>query len=258
MLSIISYIPGSRHGSWRISSMITAMVCILSATTALAHSATASDGQEGKIHDYVFKVGNFDKISVNDLVDVVYTCHPDSAGYAAYRGEEDFCDSFIFTNTNGKLRIQVTTEDAGKKGLPVIHLYSDFLSSAENTSDGTLRIESPAPCPEFSAKQEGNGTVIVENVIASKVNGSLYTGMGTVIISGNSHSANFKMLGTGTIQADRLKSDDVTCRILGSGSIGCWPAATLCVRGIGSTKIYYKGSPEISKKGGGKLIPLPD
>lgn len=66
------------------------------------------------------------------------------------------------------------------------------------------------------------------------------------------------MVGTGTISADRLEADVVQCKILGSGSIGCWPLQKLNVRGIGSTKVYYKGDPQVKKSGGGKLYPLPE
>ncbi|MDE6787366.1 MAG: DUF2807 domain-containing protein, partial [Muribaculaceae bacterium] len=59
-----------------------------------------------------------------------------------------------------------------------------------------------------------------------------------------------------TIQADRLEAVNVNCKMLGNGSIGCWPVEKLKIMGIGNTKIYYKGSPEIEKKGGGKLFPL--
>ncbi|MDE5645853.1 MAG: hypothetical protein K2I45_09485, partial [Muribaculaceae bacterium] len=40
---------------------------------------------------------------------------------------------------------------------------------------------------------------------------------------------------------------------LGTGSIGCWPERALDVRGIGTTKIYYRGDPRIKKVGGARL-----
>lgn len=209
------------------------------------------------LHDYVFSVGDFDRLSVLDNVNVVYRCVPDSAGYAAYRGERDFADSFIFSNKKGDLHIQVTTEDVGKAGLPTIYVYSDFLLSASNSSDFTLRIESPTPVSQFKCSQIGNGSVIVEGLRATRAEGMLNTGMGKVTISGTCKTAVYKMVGTGSINADRLKAEQVQCTIFGSGSIGCWPLQQLKVKGLGSTKIYYKGSPTIKKSGGGKLIPLP-
>lgn len=210
------------------------------------------------LHDYVFQVGEFDRLAVVDNVNVVYRCNPDSTGYVAYRGEKDFCDAFILTNKNGKLKIQVTTEDVGKPGLPQIMVYSDFLTDVENSGDFTLTIESPAPTPSFKAKVIGNGTLIVNNLRTTRFDGSMVAGMGKLITSGTASSASFKIMGTGFIIADRLKSKEVKCTLaLGTGYIGCWPTDLLTVNGLGSTKIYYKGDPQIKKRGNGKLFPLP-
>ncbi len=228
------------------------------AVSAIGFAQDRGIGTKEKPRRFEQHLGQFDKIKVTDNVNVVYRNLPDSTGMAVYWGEEDFADAFIFTNKNGSLRIQVTTEDVGRPGLPTIYIYSDFITLAENAADFTLRIESMAPCPEFKAVEVGNGTVIVDDVKANKVNATLNTGNGTLNLSGQCGEATFRMIGTGLIQADLLKADRVHCRILGSGSIGCWPLETLDVKGLGSTKIYYKGAPEIKKSGTGKLCPIPE
>lgn len=210
------------------------------------------------INTYNVEVGQFDKLKVCDNVTVVYRCLPDSSGFIQYRGDKQFADAFIITPKDGNLKIQVSTEDLGHPDLPVLYVYSDFLTSVENASNFTLMVDNPAPCAEFKAIQIGNGTLMVENVKANKVTASLATGNGTVNISGSCQDAVLKMVGTGMISADRLEAAKVQCRILGSGSIGCDPLETLAVRGLGSTKIYYKGDPKIKKSGGGKLYPLPE
>ena len=63
------------------------------------------------------------------------------------------------------------------------------------------------------------------------------------------------MAGTGTIQADMLKATDVTCQYVGGGSISTYPLNNLTAKGIGSTRIHYRGNPKIKHRGGGKLIP---
>lgn len=221
-----------------------------------ARGARQTMQQTERLNEYIFEVGAFHKLRVLDNVNVVYRCVPDSAGFAAYRGEEDFRDAFIFTNNNGTLRVQVTTEDINKPGLPTIYLYSDYLTEAENSSLFTLKIENPAPCAEFKVRQEGNGTIIADGINSTKVTAALATGMGNVIVAGTCSNAELKMVGTGVIQADRLKAQSVKCLIVGSGSIGCWAEDKLSVKGIGSTKIYYKGNPEVKKTGGGKLFPV--
>ena len=229
---------------------------LLSILTLLLFFCLPFRAQE--VYLYEIELGQFDKVNVTDNVNVVYRCLPDSTGFAQFTGKPEFADAFILTRKdNGSLRIQVSTEDVGAPDLPILYIYSDFLRSVENSSSFTLTVESLAPCAEFKATQVGNGKINIDNVRASKVVAALNTGNGSVNISGSCETAIFKMIGTGLISADRLEADNVQCRILGTGSIGCWPLETLSIKGLGSTKIYYKGKPEIKKSGGGKLFELP-
>lgn len=225
-------------------------------TAFMAFSAFAALAQEAET--YSVEVGQFDKLKVSDNVNVVYRCLSDSTGMVQFKGAKQFADAFILTPKDGTLKIQVSTEDVGHPDLPVLYVYSDFLTSAENASNFNLTIEDPAPCAEFKATQVGNGTLTVEGLKTNRLNAAINTGNGSVNLSGAAQEANFKMVGTGIISADRLEAVNVKCTILGSGSIGCWPLETLSVKGLGSTKIYYKGDPKIKKSGGGKLFPLPE
>lgn len=207
---------------------------------------------------YKVEVGQFDKLKVTDNVNVVYRCLPDSSGWVQYRGAKEFADAFIITPKNGTLRIQVTTEDVGHPDLPTLYIYSDFLTSVENSSSFNVTIENPAPCAEFKAKEIGNGSINVENIKANIIKASLTTGNGSVNISGSRQKAEVQMIGTGIISIDRLEAQTVECKALGSGTIGCWPLERLVTKGIGSTKVYYKGDPVIKKSGRCKLYPLPE
>lgn len=211
-----------------------------------------------EVQNYKFEVGQFNKLRVLDNVNVIYRNNPDSTGFVQYRGNKEFADAFILTPKKGELKVQVSTEDVGNPDLPTLFVYSDFLSAVENSSKFTVRVEEMAPCAEFSAKQIGNGRIEIDNVKANVVNATIATGNGSVSIGGTCKDAVLKMVGTGTILADRLKATFVTCKILGAGSIGCWAVDKLNVSGIGSTKIYYKGTPEVKKTGGGKLFELPE
>lgn len=207
---------------------------------------------------YKIEVGQFNKLKVSDNVNVVYRCVPDSTGWVQYRGSKEFGDAFILTPKNGTLRIQVSTEDVGSPELPTLYVYSDFLTSVENSSDCTLTVENPAPCAEFSAKEIGNGHIVVEGLRANIAKAAVTTGNGTVTLSGSCRDAMCQMVGTGVIAADRLEAQNVQCKILGGGTIACWAVEKLNSKGIGSTKIYYKGDPVIKKQGGGSIFPLPE
>ena len=223
----------------------------------MALLSICSYAQNSRLKDYALKVGQFDRIKIDDNVNVVYRQNPDSTGYVAYRGEEEFADAFIVSVNKGQLRVQVDTEDVGKPNLPTLYVYSDFLTCVTNSSAFEVRVSDLAPCPEFKVVLIGNGTITVDDIRANRLVAKLATGNGTINLSGKVEDTNLDMVGTGTIQADRLESLQVTCHIMGSGTIGCWPVDLLKVKGIGSTKIYYKGEPEVKKSGGGKLFQIP-
>lgn len=227
-------------------------------TLLLALVSLSAAAQSQKLNDYVLNVGQFDKIRIDDNVNVVYRQDPDSTGCVSFRAGEEFADAFIFTVNNGTLRVQVTTEDVDKEGLPTLHLFSDFLTSVNSSSAFNVLVTDLAPCPELKIKLEGNGTITVDEIKATKLSAGLNTGNGSINLSGDVSQATYSMVGTGTIQADRLRAAKIDCRIMGSGTICCWPLEKLCVKGLGSTKIYYKGDPAVKKTGGGKLFRIPE
>lgn len=207
---------------------------------------------------YRLEIGRFDKVKITDNVNVVYKSAPDSTGIAVFEGRQEFANAFIFTNSKGKLLIQVNTEDVNNPELPVLYIYSDYLTDIENSSEFTATVNNTVSVPSFSAKQIGNGKIVARDLNAGEVNAHLATGKGVISLAGSCDRATYKMVGTGLIEAGDLKALEVKCSILGTGDIICWPEKKLDVRGIGTTNIYYKGNPEIKKVGGGKLKPIND
>ena len=205
---------------------------------------------------FTLPIGQFSKLSVDDNVNVVYVGADGSPSRVVYEGDKKYRNAFFIKHNGNKLRIQVETMFVDDPELPTLHVYSDFLENASLSSESTLTLKSVAPGSKLDLSVMGNGSIIADNIRATKVGASIKSGNGTISVSGHAQTANFTMLGNGTIQADRLEAVNVNCKMLGQGSIGCWPTEELKVRGIGNTKIYYKGSPKIDKKGGGRLFPL--
>lgn len=229
---------------------------ILTATLAIFVSTAFAAPRDEEMKEYSVEVGQFTAIKLQDNVNVVYRCNPDSTGMVYYKGVEDFANAFIFSNNGKQLKIQVNTEDVGKVGMPTLYVYSDFLERVSNYSEYNITVENPAPCPIFTATLVGNGSVSVSGIKSTEVKGKITAGGGTITLEGNCGKATLQMTGAGVIQADQLKAGEVNCKIFGGGSIGCDPIRELIVKGIGSTKIYYRGEPQIHHKGGGKLIQI--
>lgn len=205
------------------------------------------------------EIGDFQKLKITSNLNVVYRNVKDSIGYARYLVVNDKDANINFLNKGkGTLRVYESDTQWENKNNTVIYVYSNFLTSVESSSDLTVSIENPAPCASFSINLIGNGIIVVENVKCDHLSASQTTGRGNIVVTGNCVEASFKMVGTGTISADRLQAEDVKCSILGTGTIGCWPIDNLSVKGLGTTKIYYKGKPNIKKVGGGKLFEIPE
>lgn len=204
-----------------------------------------------EVNTYTIRVDEFSKLKVLDDIAVNYVCDADSAGYVSFECEDSFADAFLFTNKGGTLKVQIHTDYTDKADqLPVVKVYSTYLTSAENQSKHTLTLSNITPCPEISLKQVGNGSIVADDLKATKVKAKISTGNGVISLSGDCDFASFDMVGTGKIIADELMSDEVSCTIFGTGSIGCWPIEKLHVKGMGSTTVYYKGTPRTIKKSG--------
>ena len=215
-------------------------------------------GISSQAETYTVETGQFEKLKINGNLRLVYSNKPDSTGLARYEAPEGNNEIFSFSiKKDGTLKVQPSDEKWGQSDLPVVYVYSDFLSSVESFSELTVDIAKLSPVSNFSVTQVGNGTITVDNLKCNTVKASINTGNGSIYLSGDCVTANFMMVGSGLISADRLAAENVKCRVIGTGSIGCWPLDNLTVTGLGSTKIYYKGKPNIKKTLGGKLYELP-
>ena len=207
------------------------------------------------VKDFLKDIGNFHKINVINSVNVVYTHSTDTLGHVAYSTTPELAESIFISNNKGDLKIEIDGENVDFSKLPTIYVSSPMVDRVVNNGDFNVRIESDAKVENFTARLAGNGSIVVSNLDAEYVNARIVTGMGTIIISGKCDDADFRMAGTGTIQADMLKATDVTCQYVGGGSISTYPLNNLTAKGIGSTRIHYRGNPKIKHRGGGKLIP---
>lgn len=206
---------------------------------------------------YELNVNEFHELKVVDGINVIYSCNPDSAGLAVFTCPSSQASAFIFNNKNGKLSMQVSTENVGMADKPVVHVYSTYLTNVENSGDSLVKVLNVAKGPKFAAKLIGNGRIAVSGVEATEVGASIQTGNGMLVISGKCDHAKFNFTGTGVIQADGLETQTASIKAGGTGSIGVWATKSFTMMGMGSTKIYYKGTPEIKNRSVGlKAIPM--
>lgn len=225
---------------------------LLVAFTSMALSALCA----GRWHE--LKVGAFAALEVVNNIRVTCKFLPDSVGYVRYFTEDDKADAVILDRSKpSRLKVMASPDFADKtEQIPHIYVYTDMLESVQSDSEKSVTVINPAKCAKFKAVLIGNGLLEVTGLDAHRVVGVLATGNGRVKLSGHGEDTLLKLTGTGTIEAHDLSADKVTCHVFGGGEIYCFPKE-IVLKGLGSTRVYYRGTPEkITKSGLGKLLPL--
>jgi len=203
---------------------------------------------------YRLDVKDFSELQVVDDINVVHRCSTDSAGMAVFTCRPEVVSQLMFSNNDkGKLKIQVNNDDSPITDVPTITVYSNYILSVENSGDSTLTVVSPAPGAQFKARIVGNGTVVVSDIHATRVEGSLDTGRGHLVMTGKANTTKLSNIGTGRIEAGGLETDKCSVIILGTGPVDCYVTSELTVKGLGSGKVYVKGKPKIKKRSLGSV-----
>lgn len=218
---------------------------IAAAATLLSISAVAqSDIADGR---YTLSVGDFTSLHVANGINVEYVADSDSAGIATYYTGQYKPGVFIFeNNSKGKLKIELTTDIAvaPMTNIPTVRVYSQFLQEARNDGDSTLILLKVASTPKLKLRLIGNGKIQADSLDITTVDANINTGSGTIYLSGICSEANLKCTGTGLIDAEWLTSSKANCTIIGTGSIRCnIPEGPLKIKGSGTGKVYYRGTP---------------
>ena len=209
--------------------------------------------------DYELNVKPFEELQVVNGINVTYRCNTDSAGYVRFSCDPDISSMVLFSNNKNKLKIELSDEitDAQRQRLPTVTVFSAFLSKVENSGDSTVYIDTPSPAATFKARIVGNGTLIARGLHATTVEGKIATGHGHLVLAGEAQTVKLYNTGTGTIEAGTIKATTGRCSIYGTGSVDCWVTNELTVMGLGSGKIYLKGSPTTKNRTLGiKVIPV--
>lgn len=202
-----------------------------------------------EVHRYEMKFGEFHELRTTDGINVEYHTDSSRAGLAEFFTDASLASAIMFQHKNGKLTISLASRDTVYTNLPTVRVYSSFLSVAKNEGDSTMTINRPAPGPKFQAKVEGNGQLIIKDITTTQLTAEVITGKGSIIVNGKATSAKYTIAGSGAVKATEVEADEVSATVAGTGTVYCWPVKKLSVGGLGSGKVYYRGTPaEIKKK----------
>lgn len=210
---------------------------------------------QAQTKDYALKIGDFKELTVAHNVNVNYVQNLDSAGYAVYSCNPKYASALTFTNSNGKMKIEIISDNPVEQFLPTITVYSTSLQKATNLGDSTLCVKAAGPINSLSLKVIGNGRIEASKIHSAKLSMAVEAGSGHVFANGKTSEAKYTLASTGSIEAGQVEADDVKCWTFGTGSIDCNAKESLTVYGATSGTIYYIGNPKIKKRCvGAKLI----
>lgn len=214
------------------------------ASIAVAVCGLSSSAQ---VSDYSLQFADFDELKVANGVNVDYYCDINRAGKVEFTADKSLASAVAFECKDGKLIVKLTDKENTPTNLPTVRVYSTYLTSVTNESDSMVRVMSVAPCARFNCKLSGDGSMSIRNVKANIVNASNIAGDGTLMIYGTANTANLKLVGPGSIQADELVAKDVNCTSDISGVISCYATEKLTCGGVGGT-VKYRGEPVVKKR----------
>ncbi|MGM9868910.1 MAG: GIN domain-containing protein [Sodaliphilus sp.] len=203
-------------------------------------------------------VGDFTALNVGNSINVIYCANKEKAGVAEFDVPVGKVNPFIFKNNEGKLSLQLYDYSLSK-GIPTVRLYSSMLQEVVNQSDSTIIIENNESLPTFSAKTYNNGTIKIYGLNTTTTMLRETTGKGFIYVEGTTTTLKCSIVGTGSIDALRLKATDISCSLRGTGHVYCQSAGgKLNIKGMGSGKVHYTGTPsKISVKKLGSLKAIP-
>lgn len=203
-------------------------------------------------------VGDFTALNVGNSINVIYCANKEKAGVAEFDAPADKANLFIFKNNEGKLSLQLYDYSL-TKDIPTVRLYSSMLQEVVNQSDSTIIIERNESLPTFSAKTYNNGTIKIYGLNTTTTTLRETTGKGFIYAEGTTTTLKCRIVGTGSIDALRLKATDIYCTMRGTGHVYCQSSGgKLNIKGMGSGKVHYTGTPsKISVKKLGSLKAIP-
>lgn len=225
-------------------------------TFILICCALAGAKAQSRWHE--LKVGPFSSLTVVNDMDVTCRCVPDSAGYVRFYCPEENADAVMVEGGASKLKVMISPDFIERtERVPEVMVYTDSLNYAESSSTGRVRIERLPRVGNLKVVLMDNGSIELPGINIGKLHAAIATGRGTIAVSGRADKALYRLVGTGCIDARDVAADEVTCRVLGGGDIYCQPVKQLVLKGLGTTRVHYKGTPgKIKKSGLGKLMPM--
>lgn len=193
------------------------------------------------------EVGDFDRISIPDFVDVYYTQSSDQQ-CVTLTCDENLKEYYKIHVRDGELIVDCKSSFYNNIDTYVT-VYSPVLNGVKLSGSGDLYIDEVLTAEDiFTLEVNGSGDADIAGITAGSVRTSL-SGSGDVEIEKiEAESATFRSSGSGDIEVDNLTAESIKVATTGSGD------CTLRCKDSGTLDIQISGSGDITASGTARAI----
>lgn len=194
------------------------------------------------------EVGDFDRISIPDFVDVYYTQSSDQQ-CVTLTCDENLAEFYVVEVKDGELVIGTKNSILNAKSETFVTVSSPDLREVNLSGSGDFECSgSITTDKDFTLKISGSGDVDIASITASStivnLNGSGDAWIGSMTVS----SAEFKSSGSGDIEADEVKADSISIKTTGSGD------CSLCCKDSGTLSVQISGNGDVTLRGTARAL----
>jgi hypothetical protein len=201
----------------------------------------------GNIVSSEITLNQFEKLNIHGSTKVRF--HQSQDYRAVLTVDSNLVEFVEFLIRNNTLYIETKTGHSYSFNTLLVDIYCPGLTAVSVSGSGNFLATDTMIAESFELNVSGSGrtniSIICDNFLAD------ISGSGDIIITGTGNDSNIRISGSGDFNGIDYKTNNVTARISGSGSMNIWVLEYLQANVSGSGSIKYRGNPIIDFSGSG-------
>ena len=209
----------------------------------------------GKVVTRTISVSDYSRISISGSMDVEYD-ESSAAPFLSVTLDENLFEYITAEVSGSELKIGPRRENGMGVNLRSttfkVKTNSRKIEELNSAGSGNVVARNLASASNVKLNLAGSGNLNIEQMQNKAVECNL-SGSGSVIISGQTSTAEYNLAGSGNIKAFNCKTDKAEANVAGSGNVELHVVSNLNASIVGSGSVKYKGDPQVksSKMGSG-------
>ena len=222
----------------------------------------------GNLTTKVYDIESFDEIELSGPVKFYYVQSESDASTLEVTIDENLISFLKIGTEDRKLTVEVMkginifpttyTIRASSKWLKSVKVETTggFYATSELTGSvmelkatggGLVELMKAVKVGKLDLLSSGSGNVVVPNLASDELECKL-SGSGSITVKGKTPKATYSITGSGILNTYECIVADIICKITGSGVAKVHPTEKMKVNIIGSGNVFYKGEANITQR----------